>query len=553
MRWPNPTSAGRVLLVGATLVLVRVPFLLTQHVQEDAYITFRTARHLADHGDYSFNLGESVPGVTSHLYTALVALLRLLMGERFIWGALVLGTVLTVLAAYVFTLVFVAPKRRLWTFALLGASPPALSASYLGMETPLLLLALSLLAWSLARGRGRWLGTMSFLLPFVRPDAVAFGLLVFLASSLRGWRLAGVAAASTLAGGLALAGVNLAVSGDLLNQTILGKQAAYHPTHATGDVLSRAGTVFFTQSFLGPLHSKFVPGVVRVQWALALLALLVAFTGNALKEPRATGAAPAAFVALAVLLPPLAYAYGGVIFPWYLYPSAFLAYGAAIVFLTRSAKGRSWYLSASALMGTLAVGLLLLSFNIGVQEARYRRGVGLVIRIAASPGDTLFLEPAGYIPYFSDLRTFDDTALVSRDVYHALRRSPHRWRAKFLRDKRPTFIVERRQLIDTLEGASAEEIAWVASAYELVRHFRYDPSDFVHHSWLLPLLRLGTHSDYFLYQLRSAPPARGLAQPRDLSRPRGGTALPVAAGTQGLATALAKWTGRIAVHYRVPE
>ncbi|MGB7836360.1 MAG: hypothetical protein WBL84_29590 [Xanthobacteraceae bacterium] len=46
------------------LVLVRVPYFLTHHIQEDAYIAFRTAFNLADHGVYSFNVDEHAPGAT---------------------------------------------------------------------------------------------------------------------------------------------------------------------------------------------------------------------------------------------------------------------------------------------------------------------------------------------------------------------------------------------------------------------------------------------------------------------------------------------------------
>ncbi len=40
-------------------LLARVPFFATHHIQEDAYITFRSAFHLADAGDY-FSISESM-------------------------------------------------------------------------------------------------------------------------------------------------------------------------------------------------------------------------------------------------------------------------------------------------------------------------------------------------------------------------------------------------------------------------------------------------------------------------------------------------------------
>ena len=55
--------------------------LASGYMQEDAFITFRTAFNLADHGIYSFNLDEQYPGATSLFFGFFVALLRYMSGE----------------------------------------------------------------------------------------------------------------------------------------------------------------------------------------------------------------------------------------------------------------------------------------------------------------------------------------------------------------------------------------------------------------------------------------------------------------------------------------
>src|ERR1700752_1777545 len=60
-------------LVLVLIVLVRIPFLLVHPLQEDAYITFRAAQHLAEYGDFSFNLHQHFPGTTSLLSPLIVA------------------------------------------------------------------------------------------------------------------------------------------------------------------------------------------------------------------------------------------------------------------------------------------------------------------------------------------------------------------------------------------------------------------------------------------------------------------------------------------------
>ena len=61
------------------IVLIRIPFLLIHPLQEDAYITFRSARHLAEYGDFSFNLHQHFPGTTSLLYPLIVAAFDLVL------------------------------------------------------------------------------------------------------------------------------------------------------------------------------------------------------------------------------------------------------------------------------------------------------------------------------------------------------------------------------------------------------------------------------------------------------------------------------------------
>src|SRR5690242_5157588 len=75
-------------------LLARIPFYATHHIQEDAYITLRSAFHLADCGQYAFNLGGRSSGVTSVLYGPMVAGVRLLFGAHAIAALSVLNTIL---------------------------------------------------------------------------------------------------------------------------------------------------------------------------------------------------------------------------------------------------------------------------------------------------------------------------------------------------------------------------------------------------------------------------------------------------------------------------
>ena len=93
-------------VVVATALLVPHA-LMFDFVNDDAYISFRYAQNLAEHGQLVFNLGERVEGYTNFLWTVLLAgLLKLgLLPE--VWSR-VLGT-----AAAIGTL-FVCARASRW-------------------------------------------------------------------------------------------------------------------------------------------------------------------------------------------------------------------------------------------------------------------------------------------------------------------------------------------------------------------------------------------------------------------------------------------------------
>jgi len=85
-----------ILLLFAALFLVRIPFFLTHHIQEDAYITWQCAVNLADHGFYSYNLLEKAGATTSHAYALMSALFRIIFGSHFIPAVLSANTLLLI-------------------------------------------------------------------------------------------------------------------------------------------------------------------------------------------------------------------------------------------------------------------------------------------------------------------------------------------------------------------------------------------------------------------------------------------------------------------------
>jgi hypothetical protein len=77
-----------------------------------------------------------------------------------------------------------------------------------------------------------------------------------------------------------------------------------------------------------------------------------------------------------------------------------------------------------------------------VLENGVRRPIGEWLRRHAKPGDSVLLEPLGYIGYYSRLKTYDFPGLSSREVVAVIRSGVNRY-ADLIARLEPTWLVLR--------------------------------------------------------------------------------------------------------------
>jgi hypothetical protein len=359
--------------------------------------------------------------------------------------------------------------------------------------------------------------TGMFLLPLIRPDAIGFGLVFVAAAALLDRKKAVYAFMVLILGVLAMLAFNFVLTGHVLTETVTAKEIAMHPNRSLGAVASRIYDLFVTDSFLMPVSTKFFIPFAAVFSAVAATGVAAALILS-WRTPRLRP------IVLAMLggavAVPLAYAYGGVLMEWYVVPSAWLAYAlmafAAVEGLRRLRPRHAAIPAAACILALLALDGVryLVSVNVGTQEADYRVGIGKYVARIAAPDDTLLLEPAGYIPFYAGLRTYDEVGLISRPVIEYRERYGQAWWINFVKDKQPTYIIESSYIIANLTHdeypLSPAEMDWFHAHYDLVAHFHYDPNAYATNELERKILRLGTHSDYLLFRLHAmtAPPPR---------------------------------------------
>jgi hypothetical protein len=510
-------------LVFVLIVLIRIPFLLIHPLQEDAYITFRAARHLAEYGDFSFNLHQRFPGTTSLLYPLIVAAIDLVVrSHMMILCVQLFGTLCMAGACWFITRALSSePAEQPIIWLLTACWPVALLMSYTGMETPLLTLVLGTSVFALAR-ESHWtlFAASMLLLPLVRPDAIAYGLILCAAMFLIDRRGAARGTVALVAGCiLFLLGTRL-TTGHFLPTTARAKEIAYHPDHGFIAVADRMRDLFLGHSFLLPMPTNYLVRLSPLVLVGVLGAFALAFRYASTRRERIV----LGTLAFATVTIPLAYAYGGVLFSWYLYPANWIATSVAVVVLVRIVSRSRFRFAGLILLAVIWAGLVFMQWTKALagstQDYHYRGDIGRYLATISHGRGTLFLEPAGLIPYFSGLRTDDEIGLVSPRVTDYMERGPNTWWFDYVVAEHPDYIVERQSFdrFSTIEGyiLTPEQQRWFTEHYRVLRRVHYVPAAYHPSPFLQKILALGPLEDYLIYGRRDIPgnaPSNGITAP----------------------------------------
>ena len=169
MRARVPLPLLAIVAAGVGVRLWTGPFIV-----DDAYITFRYARNLAEGVGFVYNAGERVLGTTAPLLALVLALFSRLGADvpqtAFLLG--VAADAVTLVALYGLTADLSRGRVGLVAAALLAVTPRYLTYSVSGMETPLYIAAIlvSLLLYQTGRtGAAAFLCALTVLL---RPDGM---------------------------------------------------------------------------------------------------------------------------------------------------------------------------------------------------------------------------------------------------------------------------------------------------------------------------------------------------------------------------------------------
>jgi hypothetical protein len=490
----SPERQARALVFAGMFAIALAFAAYTQHAWEDYYITYRVSKNLATGHGLVFTVGERVHVFTSPLNVLVPAALSLMTGntsdELVLWLFRVLSSALLAGAA---VLLFESARKNS-----LGVIPTALLVGMFGLdakivdfsingqETAFMMFFLALALHALTV-RSNWtilkLGLAGAGLMWTRPDgfihfgAVTAGFLVFNAGRAIGQSRLGLLRIVLCAGAITtllyLPWLLWAwhYYGSPVPHTIVAKGLVHTAVPLRAGRLVTNLVAFPLDMLLGttaadntllPAYAKSFGGW---HWAVMLycrgLAFLCAFYW-ALPFGRPQGRAVSFAFMLGLFYLSYIAPYPS---PWYMPTCAILAVfvfaqvvqqGLDLAPLLKDKKPEA-FLPATAGVRVLAAGALLTAagllvcsaWQLRVQQREIeignRKQIGLWLRQnAASPRDTVFLEPLGYIGYFSQLKMLDTPGLSAPEVVAAERRLRSFNSATLIPALQPDWLVLRR-------------------------------------------------------------------------------------------------------------
>jgi hypothetical protein len=538
-RVPKPFRLAPPVVVGLGVFLFALLFALyTRHAWEDWYITFRPAKNLATGQGLVYNPGERVHSFTSVIGTLLPALLSFLTfnvsDDLTLWlFRIACAAALGVSAA------LLVKASRVW-FAGLGPAVLLVGAaatdsktvdfSVNGMETPFTLLGLTLFLYFTTmlpkRELGFRLGTVWALLQYTRPDGFIYSLLLMSALLLfqgdRRETLRMLAVSCAFAAALFAPWFLFATwyYGSAVPHSLIAKRAWMA---AAGAPFYLDRVVEFMRSLIllreGVFDALFTPPYAAT-FRLLEPALLVSRALGAMAcfvwiFPRVGFAGRAASLACLGQLFYLS-AFTPLVYPWYVPGATWLAL-TALAFgfdalrrhLAALGVSAKWIRDGSLLAVAGMLAYVLLQTAITAHQFRFaqqaieegqRRQIGEWLKAhAASPHETVFLECAGYIGFFSGLKLYDYPGMTSPEMVSTRMTLRSEEFLPLVKALRPDWLVLRPEPGE-LNGM------WNADSVFLKRHYvvmkAFDVGDAINRESFKPFERLFRHDARFVVAKR---------------------------------------------------
>ena len=453
------------LLAVVFTVLVKLLFLLTHHIQEDAFITWRVAQNLLDYGVIGFNGETKISASTTHLYVFVSYVFNLIFGkENFIYPLLIFNSLLFTIGSYFLSkLILENPVHQAIFIFLFGILPPSIKISILGMEYGILFFLEMALLYFGFKQNIIWAQILfPILILFTRIDTVIFLGIVFLVDIIWNKKVRWFYILGGILGVAVLMSFNWFYFGELVNNTIVAKSVTY----AKNMSLALQWKYFLMNygNFWGMLK---LPGDFNPFTILVLFFELLAFLYIVSKKESKN-----LFIWIIFLFgwtKQLIFISQRSYFDWYYWVPQILLFAVILVFVLEQKTYKFWWISLLVIFYILPMAAFQTVHSIatGNGEWNYRRSIGLFLKdYEKDKNQYILLEPAGYIPYFSGLKAIDEVGLVDKEIQTEIKKDKANYWKNTVEKRKPKYLLAPKNLFEGKDGSFYQE------NYRLLKEFR---------------------------------------------------------------------------------
>ena len=445
--------------------LVKLLFLLTHHIQEDAFITWRVAQNLLDYGVIGFNGETKISASTTHLYVFVSYVFNLIFGkENFIYPLLIFNSLLFTIGGYFLSkLILENPVHQAIFIFLFGILPPSIKISILGMEYGILFfLEMALLYFGFKQNKIWAQILFPILILFTRIDTVIFLGVVFLVDIIWNKKIRWFYILGGILGVAVLMSFNWFYFGELVNNTIVAKSVTY----AKNMSLALQWKYFLMNygNFWGMLK---LPGDFNPFTILVLVFEFLAFLYIVSKKESKN-----LFIWIIFLFgwtKQLIFISQRSYFDWYYWVPQILLFAVILVFVLEQKTYKFWWISLLIIFYILPMAAFqtIHSIATGNGEWNYRRSIGLFLKdYEKDKNQYILLEPAGYIPYFSGLKAIDEVGLVDKEIQSEIKKDKANYWKNTVEKRKPKYLLAPKDLFEGKDGSFYQE------NYQLLKEFR---------------------------------------------------------------------------------
>lgn len=462
-------NKSRIFIASILIILLKSIFLFTRHIQEDALISWRVARNIIEYGVYGYNGAEKISASTTHLYVFVGVIFQTIFGEgNFIYPLLIFNTILLTIGIYWLGTLFFNSTNKIILFILfVSFLPPAIKMSILGMEFGMLFFFYSaLIKYGFVERKSWAFIALPILILWTRIDTCIFLGLLFIYDVVqqRKWNTA-----LMLGGILAVLSTvtfNWFYFGEIVNNTITSKKNNYiNPT------LSERWAEF---KFFGPNYFGIIKFPVSVYnfstIALFIIALLCLFFLS--KKWNSEKAKVIGFLFLFGFIKSVIFGAANSWFDWYYWiPQICLFLPIILVVLDAEKYKRFSVVYTLIVFIPFTAYQAIHSIATGHGEWNHARKIGLYLdSIEPDKNKYIFLEPAGYIPYFSKLKVIDYVGLVDKRLTdeNIVKNGKEIGFSNLINKAKPAYILE--DFKPMFKGSLADKSIY--DDYELIKEFK---------------------------------------------------------------------------------